>query len=152
MICDRYAPYLSGFAGGELRADTARLVGAHARACASCLAEVALQRRVIGALAQSDPGTVYVPAGLAEDILERVSEHERLGPVGAVLPMPVVETARRVVGDPRVRRAATVTVDAARTVTDTRAGKAAVAATGAAVAGGIFALVRRRRSRGVQPA
>lgn len=149
MICERYAPYLAGFAGGDLRYDTSRMIDAHIASCAGCRAEVAQQQRIIGGLRHLGVMTMVPPPEFVYEVLDRVHEHGRLGSVGSALPLPLAEGARRLIADDRVRRAATAAVGAAAAATETKARKAATAAVTAAVAvGGIAALgVRRKRRR-----
>ena len=148
MHCDRYTPYLAGFAGNDLRADTARIVGAHLEQCARCRDEALRQQHVVGSLRAMQATTVRVPAGLAEDVIATVRSHQQLGGIAAAVPLAVADRMRRVVGDPRVRGAAEQVASASRQVAGRLAdpkAKAAAAAGTAAVAGGIVAIVSRRR-------
>lgn len=147
MICQRYAPYLAGYAGGELRDDTSRMIDAHVQTCAGCRAEVERQQRVIGGLKHLGVMSMTPPPDFIHDVLERVHAHGRLGSIGAALPLPLAEGARRVMGDDRVRKAATAAVGAAAAATETRARKAAAAAATAAVAAGGIAVIGARRRR-----
>lgn len=149
--CERYTPYLSGYAGGDLRADTTRIVSSHLDTCRPCRDEVARQRTVVGGL-RALSLVHSAPVGLDEEILAAVGAHAALGEVGAALPYRVAERARHLAQDERVRRAAAAVGDRVGQVTDSlktsRAKQAAAAAaTTAAVAGGIAAIVTTRRRR-----
>jgi hypothetical protein len=147
LICERYAPYLAGHAGGELRDDTSRMIAAHVKTCTGCREEVERQQRVIGGLKHLGVMTMTPPPDFLHDVLERVHGHGKLGTIGAALPLPLAEGARRVIGDDRVRRATTAAVGAAAAATETRARKAATAAATAAVAAGGIAVIGARRRR-----
>jgi len=157
--CERYTPYLSGYAGGELRSDTARIVSSHIDSCPTCRSEVARQQQVVGGL-RALSLVHSAPVGLDEEILAAVDAHASFGDVGAALPYRIAERARHLAQDDRVRRAASAVGDRVGHVSDSiRSSKAkqaaAAAATTAAVAGGIAAIVssrRRRIARGTAPA
>lgn len=148
MDCERFAPYLAGYAGNDLRSDTSRLVAAHLGGCQRCSDEVARQSQVVGALRGMRSTVIAPPLELVEDILATVGGHQSLGGIAASMPLSVVERVRKVTADPRVRGAAGQISEAGKQVagklTDPKARAAAAAGT-AAVAGGIFALVSRRR-------
>ena len=97
MRCDQIAPYLPGFAGGELRADTRRLVSDHIDGCEDCATEAAVHSRVVASLATLSARELEPPPFLLESILESVGEH-KVHRVIPVLPLPVAELAR-VVGE-----------------------------------------------------
>lgn len=157
MNCERFAPYLAGVAGDDLRADTARIVAAHLDDCARCRTEVDRQRHVVATLRSMTDVAIAPPLGLDEDLIAAVRGHQHLGGIAAAVPLAVAERVRRVASDPRVREAAGHVADASRHVasklTDPKTRAAAAAGT-AAVAGGILALVSRRRrtARGTAPA
>jgi hypothetical protein len=149
--CERYTPYLSGYAGNDLRADTARIVSSHLDTCHPCRDEVARQRSVVGGL-RALSLVHSAPSGLDEEILAVVGAHAALGEVGAALPYRVAERARHLAQDERIRHAASAVGDRVGHIADSIKGSrtkqaAAAAATTAAVAGGIVALVSSRRRR-----
>jgi anti-sigma factor RsiW len=147
--CERYAPYLPGFAGGDLRADTTRIVSSHLDTCHPCRDEVARQRTVVGGLRALS--LVYsAPEGLADEVIAAVGAHSRLGEMGAALPYRVADRARHLADAEQIRRVAGAVGDRVGQVSDSIKGSkakqaAAAAATTAALAGGIAAIVSRRR-------
>lgn len=99
MRCEQILPYLPGYAGGDLRAETMRIVEDHVAACRSCAAEADVQRRVVGSLATLAEREVRAPAFMMDAILETVKErHTRR--VLPLMPLPVGDIAR-VVSDHR---------------------------------------------------
>jgi len=93
MRCEQITPYLPGYAGGELRPETSRVVAEHIGGCASCQAEAQLQRRVVMALATVEQREVEAPAFLLESVLESVGERQatRFLPL---VPLPVADVAQ----------------------------------------------------------
>lgn len=157
MDCERYAPYLAGYAGGDLRQDTTKLVAAHVGTCATCGQEAERQLHVVGTLRSLNEIAIPIPMGLEEDLMAGVRAHQHLGGIAAAVPLAVAERVRRMATDPRVQDAAGHLADASKNVSDKLTNpktRAAAAATTAAVAGGIVALVSRRRriARGTAPA
>ena len=96
MRCDQIRPYLPGFAGGDLRPDTAGVVSDHVAGCKSCNAEAATLQRVRTGLALVAEREIDPPAWLLEGILERTSEPSRRRLLAPILPIPIDEVARLV--------------------------------------------------------
>lgn len=92
MRCEQVTPYLPGYSGGELRADTHRVVGEHVDDCATCAAAVGRLDSVRSGLASLAHRQVEAPAFLAEAILEHVHQTADRRPVAEVA---------RLVGDHR---------------------------------------------------
>lgn len=84
MRCEQVTPYLPGYSGGELRADTHRVVGAHVEGCATCAGAVGQLDRVRAGLATLADRPVEAPAFLAEAILEHVHQTAEHRPVAEV--------------------------------------------------------------------
>ena len=133
MRCDQITPYLPGYAGGDLRPDTARIVTKHVASCTSCRADLARLERVQVGLSTIAQREVVPPPYLVDAILEQTAELPRRRVLAPVLPLPLEEVAR-VVSDHRETIAS--------------AGAAALVAAGAA-----YALDRAvRGSRATPPA
>jgi hypothetical protein len=131
MRCDQIVPYLPGFAGGDLRPDTARIVATHVEACASCSEGVAGHRRVVAGLGALADRAVEPPVYMLDAILENVADH-RVRRVLPVLPLPVT--------------------DVARVIADNRETIASAAGTALVAAGAAYALWRALRSSKMRPA
>jgi len=94
MRCEQVTPYLPGYAGGDLRADTTRVVANHLASCRSCETQAAVQRRVIDGLGTLQLRSVEPPAYLLDSILENsTAQSRRLIPV---LPIPAADLARAI--------------------------------------------------------
>jgi hypothetical protein len=134
MRCDQIRPYLPGFAGGDLRPDTAEVVAGHVATCKGCSAEAASLERVRGGLALVAAREVEPPAGLLENILEATADH----PHRRLLAPPVIPFA---------------VDDVLRLVSDHRDTIASAAGVAVVAAGAAYALWRAvRGSRSAQPA
>ena len=96
MRCDQIRPYLPGFAGGDLRPDTANVVSEHLAGCKMCSSEAASLERVRAGLALVAEREIEPPAGLLEDILERTAEPAHRRVLAPLLPIPIDEVARLV--------------------------------------------------------
>jgi anti-sigma factor RsiW len=96
MRCDQIRPYLPGFAGGDLRPDTANVVSEHLAGCNVCSSEAASLARVRAGLALVAEREIEPPAGLLEDILERTAEPAHRRVLAPLLPIPIDEVARLV--------------------------------------------------------
>ena len=132
MKCEQIIPYLPGYAGGDLRPDTARIVADHIAGCRACSTEVDTHRRVVGSLATLSSRDVEPPPYMLDAILEGVSDH-RLSRMIPLLPLPVT--------------------DVARVIADNKEAIASAAGTALVAAGAAYALWRAMRSaRGVRPA
>jgi hypothetical protein len=94
MRCHQIRPYLPGFVGGDLRADTTDVVASHVATCASCTAEIASLDRVRAGLALVAAREVEPPAGLLDTILEQTAEHAPRRVLAPVLPFAVDDFAR----------------------------------------------------------
>jgi anti-sigma factor RsiW len=133
MRCDQITPYLPGYAGGDLRPDTARIVAKHVAGCRSCTADLARLERVQTGLSVIAEGEIVPPAYLVDAILEQTAEHPRRRLLAPMLPLPVEEVAR--------------------VVADHREAIASAAGTALVAAGAAYALWRVvRGSRAAQPA
>jgi hypothetical protein len=85
-------PYLPGYAGGELRAETMRWVSAHLDECETCRGVAGRHRMIAGALAEVARREVEPPAHLAGAVMSSVRErHRRMIPVP---PLPPGELVR----------------------------------------------------------
>jgi len=133
MRCDQIRPYLPGFVGGDLRADTAEVVTQHVDSCAACTAESDSLRRVRAGLALVGAREVEPPAWLLESILENTADRGHRRVLAPMLPIPIDEVAR-LVSDHR----------------DTIASAAGVAVVAAGAAYALWRAVRGTRS--AQPA
>jgi anti-sigma factor RsiW len=96
MRCQQIRPYLPGFAGGDLRPDTATVVTEHIAGCKACNAEAAQLARVHAGLALISRQEVEPPAYLFEAILERTAERGPRRVLAPMLPIPMDEVARLV--------------------------------------------------------
>ena len=133
MRCDQIRPYLPGFVGGDLRADTTDIVATHIATCTSCTTEVASLERVRAGLAMVGAREIEPPAGLLDAILENTAEQAQRRVLAPVLPFAVDDVVR-LVSDHK----------------DTIASAAGVAVV---AAGAAYALWRAvRGSRSAQPA
>lgn len=132
MKCEQIAPYLPGYAGGDLRLDTHRIVADHLAACSSCRAESARHERVVTGLASLATKEIEPPAYLIDAVLEG-TRHHRLRRVMPILPVP--------------------SPDALRALADHRDLIASAAGTALVAAGAAYALWRAvRGARRAQPA
>jgi len=134
MRCEQVLPYIPGFAGGDLRADTRLVVAEHVGGCATCRGEAMRQSHVVAALASLSSHVVEPPAFLAEAVIESVNRHRERRRMVSALPIPPNEVARL--------------------VSDHREAIASAAGTALVAAGAAYALwraVRRQRPAG-QPA
>jgi anti-sigma factor RsiW len=139
MNCQQIQPYLPGFAGGDLRPDTANVVAAHVRDCASCSAEVARHDRVRAGLATLATREVAPPPFLLEAVLEGVHEH-RSRRVLPLIPIPPSDLAR-------------IPAELGRIVSENRDAIASATGTALVAAGAAYALWRAvRGSRRAQTA
>jgi anti-sigma factor RsiW len=93
MRCEQITPYLPGFAGGDLRPDTAAIVADHVASCARCATEVARQGRVLTGLATLSGREVEAPPYLIDAVIESVGGRagHRFFPI---LPVPPADLAR----------------------------------------------------------
>jgi hypothetical protein len=133
MRCDQITPYLPGYAGGDLRPDTARIVAKHVEGCQTCTADLGRLERVQTALATIAEREIEAPAYLVDAILEQTAEHPRRRVLAPMLPLPLEEVAR--------------------VVSDHREAIASAAGTALVAAGAAYALWRVvRGSRATQPA
>lgn len=131
MKCAQIAPYLPGYAGGDLRLDTHRIVADHIAACSSCHAESSHHERVVTGLATLATKEIEPPAYLVDAILEGAGRG-RIRRVMPVLPLP--------------------SADAVRALADHRELIASAAGTMIVAAGAAYALWRAVRSaRRAQP-
>src|SRR5258708_19422791 len=96
MRCDQVRPSLPGFAGGDLRPDTASVVSEHLAGCKVCSSEAASLARVRAGLALVAEREIEPPAGLLDDILERTAEPAHRRVLAPLLPIPIDEVARLV--------------------------------------------------------
>ena len=133
MRCEQIRPYLPGFVGRDLRADTAEVVSRHLESCTACSAEAASLERVRAGLAMVGAREMEPPAGLLESILESTAEQGQRRVLAPLLPIPIDEVAR-LVSDHR----------------DTIASAAGVAVVAAGAAYALWRAVRGTRS--AQPA
>lgn len=92
MRCEQVLPYLAGYAGGDLRPDTTRVVAEHVGGCAACRGEVARLERVRGALVVLAAREVAPPPYLLDALLEQAQERtaRRILPIVPVPPADVV--------------------------------------------------------------
>jgi anti-sigma factor RsiW len=133
MNCDQIRPYLPGFTGGDLRADTAQVVTEHIADCKACSADAARLARVHTGLAQIATKEIEPPAYLFDAILEKTVERGHRRVLAPMLPIPVDEMARL--------------------VSDHRETIASAAGVAVVAAGAAYALWRAvRGSRATQPA
>src|SRR5207253_6193296 len=93
---DQIRPYLPGFAGGDLRPDTAEVVSEHLAGCAACSTEAASLTRVRAGLALVAERELEPPAGLLDAILDRTAERTSRRVLAPMLPIPIDEVARLV--------------------------------------------------------
>jgi anti-sigma factor RsiW len=96
MRCDQIRPYLPGFAGGDLRPDTAEVVSQHLAGCKGCSSEAASLVRVRAGLLLVAEREIEPPAGLLENILEQTADRPLRRVLAPVLPIPIDEVARLV--------------------------------------------------------
>ncbi len=96
MKCEQITPYLPGFAGGDLRPDTARIVADHVAGCATCSAGVTAQARVLSGLASLSAREVEPPAFMLDAILESVAE-QPMRRVLPLIPLPMTDVAKAIV-------------------------------------------------------
>lgn len=95
MKCEQITPYLPGYVGGDIRADTTRVVAEHLASCAACRAETGRQRRVAAGLRSLSEAYVEPPPFLLDAVLE--SAHGRMTRrFLPVLPLPIDEVVRLV--------------------------------------------------------
>ena len=133
MRCDQITPYLPGYAGGDLRPDTSRIVQKHIASCKSCTGDLARLERVKVGLAAIADREIAPPAYLVDAILEQTAEQPRRRVLAPMLPLPLEEMAR--------------------VVSDHRETIASAGATALVAAGAAYALWRAvRGSRTTQPA
>ena len=128
MRCEQIHPYLPGFAGGDLRPETARVVAAHVEGCAHCTAEVGRHDRVRAGLALLAERELEPPPLLLESVLETAHER-RLKRVMPILPLPAADLAR-------------VPSEIARVVSENRDAIVQGAGTALVAAGAAYALWR----------
>lgn len=126
MRCEQVTPYLPGYAGGELRAETERAVAEHVATCKVCAAAAATQQRVLAGLAVMQAREVEPPAFLAESIGEAIHQH-RARRFAPILPIGVDEVGRL--------------------IADHRETIASLAGTAVVAAGAAYALWRAVRGR-----
>jgi anti-sigma factor RsiW len=132
MNCDAMYPYLPGYAGSELRPETAATVERHLTSCKTCSAEIAVLQRARAGLANLVDRPVEPPAYLVDAVLESVQQTRarRLAPIP---PLPAAELVKVVV--------------------DNRDAIASAAGTALLAAGAAYALWRAvKGSRRAQPA
>jgi anti-sigma factor RsiW len=96
MRCEQIRPYLPGFAGGDLRPDTAEVVSEHLAGCKMCATEAAALARVQAGLMLVAQREIEPPPGLLEGILERTADRGHRRVLAPVLPIPIDEVARLV--------------------------------------------------------
>jgi anti-sigma factor RsiW len=96
MKCEQVVPYLPGFAGGDLRPDTARVVEEHVAGCSSCRADVAQLARVRTALATLTEREIEPPPFLVDAIIEQTETRAPRRVLAPILPVSVDEVARLV--------------------------------------------------------
>ena len=128
MTCDQITPYLPGYAGGDLRLETQRLVEAHVASCSTCAAEALRLEHVTGTLAALRTREIEPPPMMLGSILESIPDHRarRLFP-------PIVPPQ--------------VAPDLIRVVQDNREAIASVGATAVVAAGAAYALWRAIQRR-----
>lgn len=93
MRCAEIRPYLPGYAGGDLRPDTTRIVDEHVASCHGCRDEVARNERVRAGLATLAAREVEPPAYFLDAVLESTPARRRLVPI---LPVPPGDLVRLV--------------------------------------------------------
>lgn len=126
MRCERITPYLPGFAGEELRADTRDVVAGHLAECADCRGRLAGLTRARAALASLANRELEPPPFLLDGILDSVAGESRR----RLLPVPPIAIA-----------------DLAAVLSEHREAIASAAGTALVAAGAAYAVWRAVRSR-----
>lgn len=96
MNCEQIRPYLPGFVGGDLRADTSEVVSRHVETCKACRADATTLARVGVGLSQLATKEIEPPAYLFDAIMEQTTERASRRVLAPVLPISMDEVARLV--------------------------------------------------------
>lgn len=101
MRCEQLASYLPGYAGGDLRRDTARAVARHIASCAGCRDETERLQQVTAGLHSLSARELEPPPGLLEGVLERVGDRPSRRFVPPLVPPQLAPDLVRAVQDNR---------------------------------------------------